>query len=79
MENTTDVKIIGCDFSHIGGNAVFLSNSVSNSVLSSNMFEYLGTSGVAVQGARNREVSLSRVSHPAPLKKHTLLKERHFN
>ena len=35
---------------HIGGNAVFLSNSVRNTTVSSNLFEYLGTSGVAVQG-----------------------------
>ena len=50
MENATNIQVLSNDFSWIGGNAVFLSNSVKNSTVSANMFQWLGTSGVAVQG-----------------------------
>jgi hypothetical protein len=50
IENATGVKLLACSFMHIGGNAVFLSNSVRNSTVSRNLFQWLGTSGVAVQG-----------------------------
>jgi len=50
IENATGIQLLGNSFAHVGGNAVFLSNSVRNSTVSRNMFQWLGTSGVAVQG-----------------------------
>ena len=50
IENATGVQLIANDFEWIGGNAVFLSNSVRNSSVTANSFRWLGTSGVAVQG-----------------------------
>ena len=50
IENATNVQVLSNDFSWIGGNAVFLSNSVKNCTVQANMFQFLGTSGVAVQG-----------------------------
>jgi len=35
---------------HIGGNAIFLSNSVRGTRVSSNLFHFLGTSGVSIVG-----------------------------
>jgi hypothetical protein len=50
IENASGVQLIASDFSWIGGNAVFLSNSVRNCSVVANAFRWLGTSGVAVQG-----------------------------
>ena len=50
MENATGISILSNDFQWIGGNAVFLSNSIRNCTVSANAFRWLGTSGVAVQG-----------------------------
>jgi hypothetical protein len=50
VENATSLTFSGNDFKWIGGNAIFLSNSVRNVTVSANTFRFLGTSGVAVQG-----------------------------
>lgn len=50
VENATGLKFLSNTFSWIGGNAVFLSNSVRNTTVAANLFRWLGTSGVAVQG-----------------------------
>ena len=50
LENTTNVQLLSNDFTWVGGNGVFLSNSVKNTTVSANLFRWLGTSGVAVQG-----------------------------
>ena len=50
VENATGLKFLSNSFSWIGGNAVFLSNSVRNTTVAANLFQWLGTSGVAVQG-----------------------------
>eukprot|EP00756_Hemistasia_phaeocysticola_P061759 Hpha_TRINITY_DN5172_c0_g1::TRINITY_DN5172_c0_g1_i1::g.193094::m.193094 len=49
-ENVTDVRIDGNTFEHIGGNAVFFSNSVHGAAVRTNLFRFLGTSGVSVVG-----------------------------
>ena len=50
MENATALKFVGNHFAYVGGNAVFLSASVRNVTVSQNLFNWIGTSGVAVQG-----------------------------
>ena len=50
VENATKLSFVGNDFQWIGGNAIFLSNSVRNTSVTANGFRFLGTSGVAVQG-----------------------------
>jgi hypothetical protein len=50
VENGTGLAFVGNDFLWIGGNGVFLSNSVRNTTVTANLFRFLGTSGVAVQG-----------------------------
>ena len=50
LENTTAISIEHCRLRHIGGNAIFLSNSVEDTVIKSNDFSFLGTSGVAIVG-----------------------------
>ena len=44
------MQILSNDLQWIGGNAVFLSNSVRNTTVTGNLFRWLGTNGVAVQG-----------------------------
>ena len=50
VENATGLKFVGNEFSYIGGNGVFLSASVRNVTVTQNLFQWIGTSGVAVQG-----------------------------
>jgi len=50
LENTTAISIEHCRLRHIGGNAIFLSNSVEDTVIKANDFSFLGTSGVAIVG-----------------------------
>lgn len=49
-ENASFLLLQGNDLLHIGGNAVFLSNSVRNVTVRQNRFSFLGTSGVSVVG-----------------------------
>ena len=49
-ENASFLTLQGNDLLHVGGNAVFLSNSVSNVTVRQNRFSFLGTSGVSVVG-----------------------------
>lgn len=49
-ENATMLKIVGNKIEHIGGNGVFLSNSVRNVSVRENTFSFLGTSGVSLVG-----------------------------
>ena len=50
VENATGLSFVGNDFQWVGGNGIFLSNSVRNTTVSANLFQFIGTSGVAVQG-----------------------------
>ena len=50
VENATALTFAGNEFAWIGGNGIFLSNSVRNTTVTASMFRFLGTSGVAVQG-----------------------------
>lgn len=50
MENVTGITLSANNFSWIGGNAVILSASVRNVTVTTNVFQYIGTSGVAIQG-----------------------------
>merc|ERR1712137_814088 len=50
MENAPSLEIRGCDLHDLGGNGVFLSNSVHGVVIRENHFQRLGTSGVLVVG-----------------------------
>lgn len=50
IENATALTISDNTFTWVGGNAVVLSASVRNVTVTANLFRYLGTSGVAVQG-----------------------------
>lgn len=50
VESAANVTIVGNTFQHIGGNAVFLSNAVGDVRVSSNLFRFIGTSGVSVVG-----------------------------
>eukprot|EP00039_Didymoeca_costata_P024282 m.9868 g.9868 ORF g.9868 m.9868 type:complete len:1044 (+) comp4155_c0_seq1:84-3215(+) len=50
IENATNIVLTQNSFLWMGGNAVFLSASVRNTSVSGNLFRWLGTSGVAVQG-----------------------------
>jgi hypothetical protein len=50
VENATGLRVTGCNFSWIGGNAVVLSASVRGVNVSASTFRFLGTSGVVVQG-----------------------------
>ena len=49
-ENVTGLRIVGNEFRHIGGNGVFLSNSIRDANVTANIFQFLGTSGVSVVG-----------------------------
>ena len=50
VENATGLGFAGNSFSWIGGNAIMLSASVRDVKVTANLFQWLGTSGVAVQG-----------------------------
>ena len=50
VENATGLAFAGNSFNWIGGNAVMLSASVRDVNVTANLFRWLGTSGVAVQG-----------------------------
>jgi hypothetical protein len=49
-ENASHLRIEGNTLTHIGGNAVFLSNSVNNVSVRRNRLSYLGSSGVLLVG-----------------------------
>ena len=49
-ENASSLQIVGNTIEHVGGNGVFLSNSVDNVTVSENYFRFLGTSGVLLAG-----------------------------
>jgi hypothetical protein len=49
-ENASMLELVGNTVEHIGGNAVFLSNSVRNITVHENVFRFLGTSGVSLVG-----------------------------
>jgi hypothetical protein len=49
-ENASSLVLQGNDMLHIGGNAVFLSNSVSNVTVLQNRLSFVGTSGVSIVG-----------------------------
>eukprot|EP00756_Hemistasia_phaeocysticola_P003782 Hpha_TRINITY_DN12449_c0_g1::TRINITY_DN12449_c0_g1_i1::g.42998::m.42998 len=50
LENASFVELSGCEMQHLGGNGVFLSNSVRNVSVVRNHMSYLGTSGVLLLG-----------------------------
>ena len=50
IENATGLGLKSNNFSWIGGNAIMLSASVRDVNVTANVFRFLGTSGVAVQG-----------------------------
>lgn len=50
LENASGVVLSGNNLQWVGGNGVFLSASVRNVTVEANMFRWLGTSGVAIQG-----------------------------
>lgn len=49
-ENASMLEFVGNKIEHIGGNGVFLSNSVRNVTVRENTFSFLGTSGVSLVG-----------------------------
>ena len=53
-ENASALVITGNTLKHIGGNGIFLSNSVSNVTIVANRFSFLGTSGVLIVGRTGR-------------------------
>ena len=59
-ENASSITISGCDFMHIGGNAVVLSNSVNNVSITRNHMSFLGTSGVLLIGRTGRALMDAR-------------------
>jgi len=59
---TPGLTFEGNSFEWIGGNAVFLSASVRNVSVHANVFQFLGTSGVAVQVRSNPPTPLLRNS-----------------
>ena len=59
-ENASALVIQGNTLQHIGGNGVFLSNSVSNVSILQNRFSYLGTSGVLIVGRTGRAMMDAR-------------------
>ena len=50
MENTRDIKITGCQFTDVGGNAVMLSGYNKGNVIHSNHIYGAGASGIAFVG-----------------------------
>jgi hypothetical protein len=53
-ENASSLVIQGNTLKHIGGNGMFLSNSVSDVLITDNRFSFLGTSGVLIVGRTGR-------------------------
>jgi len=49
-ENASVLEFVGNKIEHVGGNGIFLSNSVKNVSVRENVFSYLGTSGVSLVG-----------------------------
>ena len=49
-ENASFVSVRGCALAHLGGNGVFLSNSVRNASVVANHLSHLGSSGVLLLG-----------------------------
>jgi len=60
MENAHNVTVVGNTLEHIGGNAIFLSNAVADVRVSSNLFRFIGTSGVSLVGRTGNALSDGR-------------------
>lgn len=54
IEDSSNVTVLGCTFNQTGGNAVMLSNDVTNSAILENEFVYTGDSAIATVGTSDR-------------------------
>jgi hypothetical protein len=83
IENASSLLLQGNDLLHIGGNGIFLSNSVANVTVLENRLSFIGTSGVSMVGrtgssmmdARDGELMLAAGGHDngVRLPKHNLV------
>ena len=54
IEDSSNVTVQGCTFNQTGGNAVMLSNDVTDSAILENEFVYTGDSAIATLGTSDR-------------------------
>ena len=59
-ENASSLLLQGNNLLHIGGNGIFLSNSVANVSILDNRLSYLGTSGVSIVGRTGKSMMDAR-------------------